>query len=80
MKDITDKQVCKAYVEAKRIREGGVLLWPYELLQEWTGESQKICYACCERAENRGYIDSGVTTRSGWVTDRGLELIGGSDD
>lgn len=71
-KDITDLQVLKAYQESKRINMDK---WPYEILMEWTGEPEKVCYRAMERAENRGLIDCGITLRSGWITDKGKELL-----
>jgi len=51
------------------------IVWPSEFLAEWTGEPIKVCYAAVERAKKRGYIDCGVSLRSGWLTDKGKELI-----
>jgi len=70
-KDITDKQVCEAYANKYRV------LFPYEALAIMTGQCEKVCYRACERAESRGYIDSGISTRSGWLTDKGRELLDG---
>jgi hypothetical protein len=78
MKDITDKEVCKAYVEFKKFCSKGVCdNWPHTILEKWTGQPWKVCYRACERAQDRGYIECGVSLRSGWLTDKGLELIGG---
>lgn len=41
------------------------IVWPSEFLAEWTGEPIKVCYAAVERAKKRGYIDCGVSLRSG---------------
>lgn len=85
MKNITDKQVVEAYLETKRcvdlIQKGagehyyGYSLYPYHLLKLWTGECEKVCYKAMLRAEDRGYIESGVSTRTGWVSDKGLTLL-----
>jgi hypothetical protein len=70
-KGISDKLVCDAYFQA---REKNV--WPYELLEEWTGEPFKVCYRAMERAHKNGLVDYGVSLRSGFLTDKGRELIG----
>jgi hypothetical protein len=64
-KDISDLQVVKAY---KQCRNENLSRWPYEILQEITGQCEKVCLSAMERSYNRGYIDYGVSLRSGWVT------------
>lgn len=80
-KDISDLQVCLAYKECDYQRKQlmGKLIrvpFPYELLSLWTGQPEKVCYRACERADSRGYIDWGVSLRSGWLSEKGYELIG----
>lgn len=75
MKDITDKQVLLAYRDAKVMRENGNMIWPEELLVQRTGQPKKVCYRCMERAEARGLVNRGVSTRSGWITDEGEKVI-----
>lgn len=76
-KDITDKQVCQSYKEYQdEISNNNYgCLWPYERLMQQTGECLKVCYRACERADDRGYIEYGVSLRSGWLTDKGKELL-----
>ena len=74
-KDIGDKQVCLAYKEFER----QTLLiktyeWPYEILMRITGQPFKVCYRAMERACKRGFIDYGVSLRSGWLTSAGKAL------
>jgi hypothetical protein len=77
-KDISDKQVCEAYAEAALQRGPN---WdhpyemPYEILHRLTGEPEKVCYRAMERAEERCYIEYGVSLRTGWLTDKGKELL-----
>lgn len=79
VKDISDKQVCEAYAEAERQRGPD---WnrhydfPYVILQRMTGQPEKVCYRAMERASDRGYIEYGVSLRTGWLTDKGRALIG----
>ena len=70
-KDITDKQVCEAYAAYNNDRS----MWPYEILQEVTGQPWKVCYRACERASRRGLVEYGVSLRSGWLTSKGVELV-----
>ena len=73
MKDITDAQVCRA-VQAFRDR-GLDLPWPYEALAVETGQPEKVCYRAMERAQDRGLIECGVSLRTGWLTDKGREML-----
>jgi hypothetical protein len=69
-KDISDYLVCKAYAERQAYGP-----WPYEILSQWTGECEKVCYAACDRAFGHGLIDYGVSLRGGFLTDKGKELL-----
>jgi hypothetical protein len=85
MKNISNKQVVEAYLECKRIKEllqipyreeyRNCSLKPYDLLKIWTGECEKVCFKAMERAADRGFIEYGVSLRTGWVTDKGLKLL-----
>lgn len=77
-KDIPDKMVCLAYREFLKAGRDGP--WPYELLERWSEQPQKVCYRACERAERRGLIEYGVSLRTGWLTEKGKALIGDSDN
>ena len=73
-KDISDFDVVAAYAKRKSAIDEG---WPYEILSKVTGQPEKVCYAACVRAYEHGLIDFGVSLRSGWLTDKGLELLNG---
>lgn len=68
-KDITDLMVCQAYQDRQPTE------LPYDLLMQRTGECLKVCYRAMERAHGRGYIEYGVSLRSGWLTDKGKQLL-----
>lgn len=72
-KDISDKQVCEAYRDFKAADMRGP--WPYELLQERTGQPLKVCWRAMERASDRGFVDYGVSLRTGWLTPEGEALL-----
>lgn len=72
MKDIGDKQVCEAYKTSREIQH---VKYPYEILHEITGQPEKVCYRTMERAFSRGYIEYGVSLRTGWLTEKGEELL-----
>ena len=77
-KDITDEQVCGAYETyscARDVYKQSDDYWPYTILEGWTGEPFKVCYAAMERAARRGLIDYGVSLRTGWLTDKGRQLL-----
>jgi hypothetical protein len=48
--------------------------WPYDYLMELTGQPPKVCYRAIERAARRGFVDYGVSLRTGWATTKGKEL------
>ena len=75
-KDITDLQVCEAY---KRCEHGRPRVWPYEILQETTGQAFKVCYRAMERAHERGLLNYGTSLRTAWLTDKGKALLAGED-
>jgi len=73
---ISDEMVCQAYALKNEVRDAtGVHTNPYDILHEWTGEDVEICYQCMERADRNGYIDYGVSLRTGWLTEEGKKLI-----
>lgn len=70
-KDVTDALVCKAVAAYQASPRGP---WPYELLAQWTGEPEKVCYAAMERAFEHDLIEYGVSLRTAWLTDKGKAL------
>jgi hypothetical protein len=76
--DISDRDVCLAYKEYhKRMEKQGYEkpYYPYEFLSKHTGKNEVACFKACERAERRGFIEYGVSLRTGWLTEKGEELI-----
>lgn len=73
-KDISDIQVCQAVREAWAIP---VEDRPFddEHLARCTGQPQKVCYRALERAVRRGLLDYGVSLRTSWLTDKGMEEL-----
>lgn len=71
-KNISDFQVCMAHILAKEMK---FEKWPYEMLSDWTGEPEKVCYRAMERACDKGLIEYGVSLRTGWPTDKGMALL-----
>lgn len=70
-KDISGKQVVECALAYRKRSDHKFI---DELLQELTGQPQKVCYSAMKRAENRGYIDCGVSLRTGWATHKGFKL------
>lgn len=80
MKDISDRQVCVAYEAAARLRDvpgRAEAVWPYHLLEQWTGQPFKVCYRAMERACRRDFVDYGVSLRAGYLTPKGRALLDG---
>ena len=72
-KDVTDKMVCDAVLDAAAQRYSN---WPYELLSMRTGEPEKVCFRAMERAFDHGLLEYGVSLRTAWLTESGEELCG----
>jgi hypothetical protein len=73
---ISDEMVCKAYVYYQENFAGkGSEKFPYDILHEWTGEDFQVCYESMERTCRNGFVEYGVSLRTGWITKEGKELI-----
>jgi len=68
--DISDVEVIRAYVNREPFGK-----FAYEILAEKFGCPEIVAYRACERALNRGLLEYGVSLRSGWLTDKGKELL-----
>lgn len=78
MKHISDRAVCIAvdcYQIAMRHPHAPHVPYPYEILSVILEQPEKVCYRAMERAERRGYIEYGVSLRTGWLTQKGRDLI-----
>lgn len=65
---VTDLQVLQAYADQG---DG----FADEKLMNSTGHCEKVCYRAMERVARKGYIDSGVSLRSGWLTQEGQAVL-----
>jgi hypothetical protein len=77
-KDISDYQVLLAYKACRSAinnHKNGIDIWPEQLLSEVMKQHVKVCYRAMERACDRGYIEYGVSLRSGWITEEGMKLL-----
>lgn len=76
-RDVTDREVVEAFVEAQRRRDGGPrIVWPEDVIVERKSVPRAVAYAAMDRAFDRGFLDFGVSLRAGWPTDTGLALLG----
>lgn len=89
--DVTDKMVVAAYAEYGRdhariygeelpsmldfARKYEPCPYPYDRLMSVLGCPTKVAYVAMERACDRGYIEFGVSLRTGWITDKGRSLF-----
>lgn len=71
--DISDKDVCEAVDRYWNNKQYG--LFPYQELSLKFGCPEKVAYSACERAVEHGIIEYGVSLRTGWLTDKGKELL-----
>ena len=79
-KDISDRDVCRAFDAYQNEGVAGDGKFPYDYLMEWTGEPMKVCWRAMERAESRGLVECGVSLRTGWLTDAGRAALKGIKD
>lgn len=70
--DIPDILVCQASKDAHATRP---MKFITTLLMERTGAPLKVCESALNRAIKRNLIDYGVSARTGWLTDKGIELL-----
>lgn len=71
--DISDLEVVMAvafYKEDPDNRD-----FPYVFLADKFNCDEKLAYSACERACDHDLIDYGVSLRTGWLTEKGLELL-----
>jgi len=77
MKDVSDIRVLEA------VRELNIRGYPkpaaHELLSKWTGQPEKVCLRCVERAVSRGYLDYGVSLNWPWLTPEGEYFLNGNE-
>lgn len=79
--NITDQQVIAACFQFHQNHSTVSILdmqerkAPWQMLMEQTGCPEKVVYSAMERAESRGLIESGVSLRTAWPTEKGMELI-----
>lgn len=69
--DISNIEVCQAVAEYQRVQGN----FPYEILARKFNCSEKLAYSACERAEKKDLIDYGVSLRTGWLTEKGKQLL-----
>ena len=62
--------VLSAYLESKKTNK-----FPHEIIQENTGYPLKVIWSAIERDFDNNYIEYGVSMRTGWLTEKGLEYL-----
>lgn len=74
--DISDKEVCEAVAYYQKMIHARLDTdFPYEMLAKKFGCSEKVAFSACERADEHGLIEYGVSLRTGWLTDKGKALL-----
>lgn len=83
-KDITNESVCRAYALYQLAMEkfgfnnvipSDCIRYPYEILMNWFDLPFDVCWRAMERASDEGFIEYGVSLRTGWLTDKGKQLL-----
>ena len=70
--DVPTQLVLEAHITAKTLK---FRVWPYDLLSNWTGESEPTCRRAMERDEKNGFLEYGVSLRTAWVTPKGYKYL-----
>jgi len=65
--------VCEAVVEYQSDPHKN--LFPYEAIAKQTGCAEKVAFRAMERAEDREYLEYGVSLRTACLTEKGKELL-----
>lgn len=78
-KDISDKQVVQVVYQLREdARQGKHEGDALTRLMELTNQPQKVCIRAMQRAELRGFIHYGVSIRTAWLSDSGVDLLNAS--
>lgn len=71
--DISDLEVCRAVAEYQKD------IWkspfPYEALAKKFNCDEKLAFSACERAYDNDLIEFGTSLRTGWLTEKGENLL-----
>lgn len=68
--DISTIEVLKACIERKQTKE-----FITDMLMQKFNVPEKVVYAALNRDNDNGYIDFGVSLRTAWATEKGLQLL-----
>ncbi len=69
--DITTQMVLEASIQYQREHKKFIS----EILMERTGAPEKVVYAAMDRDDRNGYLDFGVSLRTAWPTEKGMEYL-----
>lgn len=69
--DISDYEVCLAVEDFQKTMGN----FPYEVLARKFNCDEKLAYSACKRAEENGLIEYGVSLRTGWLTEKGKQVL-----
>jgi hypothetical protein len=72
-KDITDKEVVQACLDRQNSNKD--LGFVTEILNKRTGQPIKVCESAMQRSLKRELIDYGVSLRTAFPTEKGLQLL-----
>jgi hypothetical protein len=70
--DIPTIEVMKAYHQYSTDRFGD---FPTKILMDKFNAPEKLVYSAIQRDYDNGLIEFGVSLRTGWLTDKGVELL-----
>lgn len=70
--DIPTIEVMKAYHQYSTDRMGD---FPTKILMDKFNAPEKLVYSAIRRDYDNGLIEFGVSLRSGWLTNKGVELL-----
>ena len=74
--DLTDLMVLEAYIKSDDFRRNtDKIVWPEDIIHQNTGFPFKVIQRAMERVESKGFIEYGVSLRSGWLSDKGKEFV-----
>ena len=74
--DIPTIEVLKAYQKYDQNRYSeSITEFPTEMLMKKYNCSEKLVYSAIQRDYNNGLIEFGISIRTGWLTDKGIDIL-----
>lgn len=78
---VSDETVVRGYLKYREQFDTG--LWQEtadDVLKKMTKKPMRVIWRAMNRACNRGFVQFGVSLRTGWATEKGIALLSNAPD